>query len=109
MRAAGRASKWKNKDMANNVLRDFKVRVKDAEIKATEKIMIHALRKNWANNLANSGVPPHTLMKMGGWSDMETVLKYYLKSSDANERMAVEVLDRLMEESREGTEARVGR
>jgi hypothetical protein len=63
-----------------------------------------------ASNLANSGrVPAHTLMKMGGWSDMDTVLKFYLKSSDANERQAVEILDKLMEESREGTEARVGR
>lgn len=40
---------------------------------------------------------------------MDTVLKFYLKSSDANERQAVEILDKLMEESREGTEARVGR
>ena len=27
---------------------------------------------------------------------MDTVLKFYLKSSDANERQAVEILDRLM-------------
>ena len=33
---------------------------------------------------------------MGGWSEIETVQKFYLKHSDANEKMAVEVLDRLM-------------
>ena len=51
----------------------------------------------WAAKLANAGVPPHTLMKMGGWSNIETVLKYYLKSSDENEKKAVRILDRLME------------
>lgn len=107
--SAGITTKWKNKDMANNVLRGFKVKVRQAGIKVTDKVTIHCLRKSWASNLANSGrVPAHTLMKMGGWSDMDTVLKFYLKSSDANERQAVEILDRLMEESREGTEARVG-
>ena len=84
--------------MANNVLRDFKVRVRDAGIVSTGKVTIHCLRKSWASNLANAGVPPHTLMKMGGWSDMETVLKYYLTSSDENEKKAVRILDRLMEE-----------
>ncbi len=62
--------------------------------------MLHCLRKSWACNLAESGIPPKTLLKMGGWSDIETVMKYYLKNSDENERRAVDVLDRLMEESR---------
>jgi hypothetical protein len=34
---------------------------------------------------------------MGGWSTIETVLNYYLKSSDENEKMAVRILNRLME------------
>ena len=33
-----------------------------------------------------------------GWSNIDTVLKYYLKSSDENEKKAVRILDRLMEE-----------
>lgn len=96
-RNSGKEEKWQNKNMANNVLRDFKVKVRKAGIKGTGKITIHCLRKSWASNLANAGVPPHTLMKMGGWSDIETVLKHYLKSSDENEKKAVEILDRLME------------
>jgi integrase len=95
-RAAGRISEWKNRNMANNVLRDFKVRVRDAGIMATGKVTIHCLRKSWASNLANAGVPSNTLMRMGGWSNIETVLKYYLKSSDENEKRAVRILDRLM-------------
>ncbi|MDH4239190.1 MAG: tyrosine-type recombinase/integrase [Phycisphaerae bacterium] len=63
---------------------------------ATGKVTIHCLRKSWASNLANAGVPSNTLMKMGGWSNIETVLKYYLKSSDENEKKAVRILDRLM-------------
>ena len=65
---------------------------------ATGKVTIHCLRKSWASNLANAGVPANTLLKMGGWSNVDTVLKYYLKSSDENEKKAVRILDRLMEE-----------
>ena len=36
-------------------------------------------------------------MKMGGWSNIETVLKYYIKTSDENEKKAVRILDELME------------
>lgn len=46
--------------------------------------------------MAENGVSPKTLIKMGGWSDIETVQNFYLKNSDANEKKAVEVLDRLM-------------
>jgi hypothetical protein len=45
---------------------------------------------------------------MGGWSNIETVLKYYIKTSDENEKMAVRILDELM--SREsGEEVEVGK
>ena len=37
-------------------------------------------------------------MKMGGWSSIETVQQFYLKTSDANEKKAVDMLDKLMEE-----------
>jgi hypothetical protein len=40
-------------------------------------------------------------MKMGGWSSIETVLKYYTKTSDENEKKAVEILGELMESSQE--------
>ena len=64
-RAAGRTSEWKNRNMANNILRDFKVRVKDAGIMATGKVTIHCLRKSWATNLANAGVVcPHFMYQL---------------------------------------------
>jgi len=40
-------------------------------------------------------------MKMGGWSDIETVLKYYIRTSDENEKKAVEILDKMMEDRQE--------
>ncbi len=57
-------------------------------------------------NLAENGVPPQTLLKMGGWSDIETVQNFYLKNSDANKKKAVEGLERLMgsrDEAQTGT------
>ena len=63
------------------------------------------MRKSWASNLANAGVPANTLMKMGGWSNIETVLKYYIKTSDENEKKAVRILDELMSrDSKKGVE-----
>ena len=51
------------------------------------------------------------LMKGGlidSWSSIETVQQFYLKTSDANETKAVEMLDRLMEEGlvQEGNSAK---
>lgn len=58
------------------------------------------MRKSWATNLANAGVPIQTLMKLGGWSSIECCQKYYLKSTDANEQQAVQVLNGLFENSK---------
>ena len=70
--------------------------VRNAGIRTDEKLMLHCLRKSWACNLAESWIPPQTLLKIGGWSDIETVQKFYLKNSDENEKKAVEALDRLV-------------
>lgn len=43
------------------------------------------------DNLAQKGVPIKTLMKMGGWSRIETVEKFYIRCTDANEQEAVEI------------------
>ncbi len=97
-RKQGRQKDWENKILLNNSLIQFKKYCKDAGIKTNDKLTQHCLRKSWACNLADNGVPAHTLMKMGGWSSIETVQQFYLKTSDANEKKAVEMLDRLMEE-----------
>ena len=92
---------WLNDDayMMNNCLRDFKLYCKKAGIRTSLKLNIHGLRKSYATNLANSGqVPPHTLQKLLGHSDVKTSMDYYVGSSDANTERAVEALDRLMGE-----------
>ena len=97
-RKKGRQKDWENKILLNTSLKQFKRYCKDAGIKTNDKITQHCLRKSWACNLADNGVPAHTLMSMGGWSSIETVQQFYLKTSDANEKKAVDMLDRLMEE-----------
>jgi integrase len=96
MRKEKRSREWDNRNLCNNLLREFKRQCKNAGVKTNDRLTLHCLRKSWACSLAENGVPPQTLLKMGGWSDIETVQKFYLKSSDENERRAVEVLDRLM-------------
>ena len=96
MRKAGRSRQWQNSMLQNNALREFKRHCRNAGIKTHERLMLHCLRKSWACNLAENGVPPQTLLKMGGWSSIETVQKFYLKNTDENEKRAVDVLDRLM-------------
>jgi len=95
-RKEGRSRQWLNRNLQNNVLRQFQKCCKKAGIKTHEKLVLHCLRKSWACNLANSGVPCHTLLKMGGWSSLETVQNFYLKSTDANEKKAVEILSKLV-------------
>jgi integrase len=94
-RELGIACDWVNKDLVNNSLRNFKVHCRNAGIKTNEKLNLHCLRKSYATNLANAGIPCHTLMKLMGHSSIVTSQKYYLHSSDANEKKAVEEMEKL--------------
>ena len=96
MRKTGRTREWQNRMLVNNTLRQFETHCRNAGIKTDERLMLHCLRKSWACNLAESGTPPQTILKMGGWSDIETVQNFYLKNSDENEKKDDEILDRLM-------------
>ena len=95
MRQSGREKEWENRMLLPNVLRNFQWRCIAAGIKTNEKVTVHCLRKSWACNLASHGTPIQTLMKLGGWSSPRTCQQYYLKSSDENEKKAVEILDQL--------------
>ncbi len=91
----GKAGDWESRYLLNNCLRDFKYHCRSAGIKTREKFNLHCLRKSYATNLANTGTPAHTLMKLMGHSSIVTSQKYYLRSSDANEKRAVEELERM--------------
>jgi len=95
MRQSGREKEWENRMLLPNVLRNFQRRCIAAGIRTNEKVTLHCLRKSWACNLAGHGTPIQTLMKLGGWSSPRTCQQYYLKSSDENEKKAVEILDQL--------------
>ncbi len=96
IRNAGLAREWKNRQFQNNTLRNFLRYCSNAGIKTNDRLTLHCLRKSWACNLAENGVPLQTLLKMGGWFDIQTVQKFYLKNTDENEKRAVNILDNLM-------------
>jgi integrase len=93
----GRTDDWFNRDVANNVLRDFKQHCKKAGIITAEKLTVHCLRKSYCQNLANAGIPAITMLRLTGHSSLRVCEQYYLKVADANERQAMQAMDRLME------------
>ena len=73
--------------------RDFKWFCKKAGIETTDKLNIHSLRKGYGTNMANLGIPVHTLKDLMGHSSVTTTMEYYVKSIDENRRVAVEKLN----------------
>jgi integrase len=84
---------WDNKKLMSNARRDLKWFCKKAGIETTDKLNIHSLRKGYGTNIANLGVPAHTLKDLMGHSSVTTTMEYYVKSIDANRRTAVEKLN----------------
>jgi len=95
-RAEKKTDKWQNKDMCNNLLRNFKVYCRNAGIITDEKLTLHCLRKSYAQNLANNNIPIATLKDLMGHSSIRCTEDYYLKASTPNELAAVEVLNNLL-------------
>lgn len=88
--------KWDSKQLHGRLLAQFKRQCRMAGIKTVDKLTVHSMRKSWACNLADNSVPIHTLMKLGGWSSIETCQQYYLQSTDENEKKAIEGLERMV-------------
>lgn len=94
---AGKAKEWENRNTANNHLRSFRVHCRKAGILTDEKLTLHCLRKSFAQNLADASTPAPTLLKLMGHSSLDTTEEFYMRSSDANEMKACQVIDNLME------------
>jgi len=92
----GREAEWRSADMLNNYARSFKKACKRAGIVTDDRLMVSCCRKSYGTNLANLATPVHTLKELMGHSSIVTTQKYYLKSTDANKKKAVEGLERLM-------------
>ncbi|MGD9110604.1 MAG: site-specific integrase, partial [Phycisphaerales bacterium] len=90
---------WQNRDMANNVLRNFKRHLKWAGIKPTGTLSVHTLRKccvqNWADNIKN----PETVRVLAGHEDISTTMKFYSQVDPENNLKAAEVIDNILGES----------
>ena len=86
---------WCNKDMVNNIPREFKKHLKRAEIEPTGQLSIHTLRKccgqNWANHL-----PMHVTKELMGHSSIATTQKYYTQVDESQRAKAAAVGDLLV-------------
>ena len=91
----GRSSEWQTIHLCNNTRRNLQARCRRAGITTSDKLNLHGLRKSYAQNLADSGTPIHALRKLMGHSSVKTLECFYIRSSDANEDRAREVLEGL--------------
>ena len=69
---------------------------KNAGIVTSDKLSVHCLRKGYGTNLADLGTPVHTLKDLMGHSSIDTTMKFYIKSTNANKKKAVRGLEELM-------------
>lgn len=87
---------WQNRDMMNNVLRDTKQYTRKARFDVAAPLTLHTFRKSFAQNHADSGTPPRTLARLLGHSDVRVTMEFYNRVTDANERAALQTMDRLL-------------
>ena len=87
---------WFNRNLANNVLRDFQRRVEQAGIDTAGKnLTVHTLRKcciqNWANSL-----PMNVVKELAGHSDIETTNRFYSTVDEEHLKAAAKIGDELL-------------
>ena len=87
---------WLNRDMINNLLRDTKGYLCKAGLELNAPFTLTTFRKSFGQNHANAGTPPRTLAKLMGHSDVSTTMEFYNQVTDANEKVAAQVMDRLL-------------
>jgi len=89
---------WKNRYVINNVLRNFKRRIKRAGIKPVGKLTVHTLRKccgqNWADYL-----PMNVVKELMGHSNIATTQEFYTTFDRDHQKKAAQVFQRLLEQS----------
>ena len=54
-----------------------------------EKATFHDFRHSWASWMSEAGVDPYTIMEMGGWADLKTLMRY-LHRTRAGRQSAME-------------------
>jgi integrase len=92
---------WKNKNLLNNVLTNFKRHLKKAGIEQEEgkTLSVQTLRKsciqNWANNITN----PEVVKVLAGHSDLKTTMQYYCKIDSDQRAKAAAAIDNLLRQA----------
>ena len=95
---------WKNKNLLNNVLTNFKRHLKKAGIAPEEgkTLSLQTLRKsciqNWANNITN----PEVIKVLAGHSDLKTTMQYYCRIDCDQRAKAAAAIDNLLREADAG-------
>lgn len=92
--------RWENRFMVNNVLRSLKVHLRHTGVLLDGKFTTHTLRKSFAQNMANSGMPIRTLQKLLGHSDEKTTLAYYTRVDDTSKAIARDAMDSMIENAK---------
>jgi integrase len=91
---------WRNQNLLNNVLTNFKRHLKKAGIRPDEgrTLSVHCLRKsciqNWANNISN----PEVVRVLAGHSDLKTTMQYYCQV-DKEQRAKAAAIDHLLQQT----------
>jgi integrase len=93
----GRA--WRNQDMVNNTLREFRRHLRQARIKPNGTLSIHTLRKSCIQNWANE-LPINVTKELAGHSSIETTQKYYLQVDEYHRVKAAAVIEALVTDCR---------
>ena len=86
---------WQNRDMLNNFLRNAKRHLRRADVELTAPFTLHTFRKSFAQDHADNGTPPRTLVKLLGHMDVRVTMEFYNRVTDANEQAVARTLDRL--------------
>jgi integrase len=90
---------WKNRQVVNNVLRNFKSHVKRAGIKPLGKFTIHTLRKccgqDWADYL-----PMNVVKELMGHSSISTTAQFYSTVDRDHEKKAARVVQELLDRNK---------
>ncbi len=92
---------WKNQNLLNNVLTNFKRHLKKAGIKPEEgrTLSVQTLRKsciqNWANNITN----PEVVRVLAGHSDLKTTMQYYCQIDSDQRAKAAAAIDNLLKQT----------
>jgi integrase len=92
---------WKNNNLINNVLTNFKRHLKKAGIETEEgkTLSIQTLKKgciqNWANNITN----PEVVRVLAGHADLKTTMQYYCRIDTDQRTKAAAAIDDLLNQT----------